>query len=112
MSFETIHAARHAHAAKRFAPGNGVGLIAGNGRKCIRRSGASPDKTVNLFLNVDERLFHAFSDYYRGNPKNFYGGILGMNGGSAFTGRLLFPFILEKAVPPAKHAKKRKSIEQ
>ena len=58
MGFETIHAARDAHAAERFSPGDGICFVAGCGRKRIRRFRAPPDESVNLFLDVDERLFH------------------------------------------------------
>src|ERR1035437_6694422 len=58
MSFETIHAARHAHAAESFAPRDGIGLVAGPSRKRIRRFGAPTDEAVNLFLDVDGRWFH------------------------------------------------------
>src|ERR1035437_9712420 len=58
MSFETIHAARHAHAAESLAPRDGIGLVAGPSRKRIRRFGAPTDEAVNLFLDVDGLLFH------------------------------------------------------
>jgi hypothetical protein len=57
MGFETMHAARHTHTAERFAPSDGIRLGARLGRKRVRRPGTTPDKAVNLFLNVDERLF-------------------------------------------------------
>lgn len=58
MGFETIHAARHAHAAESLPPRDGIGLVAGRRRKRIRRLGATPDHAANLFLDVDGRLFH------------------------------------------------------
>jgi hypothetical protein len=58
MGFETIHAARHMHATESFPPRDGVGLVAGPSRKRIRRFGAPTDEAVNLFLDVDGRLFH------------------------------------------------------
>ena len=53
-----MHAARHAHAAEGFPPSDGIGLVACRGRKRIRRFGAPTNEAVNLFLDVDERLFH------------------------------------------------------
>lgn len=58
MGFETMHATRHAHAAKNFAPRDGIGFVACRRGKCIRRFYAPTDEAVNLFLDVDERLFH------------------------------------------------------
>jgi len=34
------------------------GLHPHSGLQPVRRPGATPDKAVNLFLDVDERLFH------------------------------------------------------
>ena len=58
MGFETIHAARDARPAKGFSPRAGIGLVAGRGGKRVGRLGAPADEAVNLFLDVDERLFH------------------------------------------------------
>ena len=58
MGFETIHAARHTHATESFPPRDGIDLVAGPSRKRIRRFGAPTDEAVNLFLDVDGRLFH------------------------------------------------------
>ena len=58
MGLETIHSARNADAAERLAPRDGVRLVAGRGGKGVRRASAPTDKAVNLFLDVDQRLFH------------------------------------------------------
>ena len=58
MGFETIHTPRHANATERLLPSTRFRLIAVFGGERIRHLGAPPDKTVNLFLDVDKRCFH------------------------------------------------------
>jgi len=62
VGFETMHAARHAHTPKGFAPRDGIGLVAARGRKPVRRFGTAADHAVYLLLDVDNRLFHGFSE--------------------------------------------------
>jgi len=58
VGFETIYTARDAQTAERLPPRNGIGLVAGRGGKRIRPPGAPADTAINLFLDVDGRLFH------------------------------------------------------
>ena len=58
MGLKAVHPAGNAKAAKCSAPGDGLGFVARRGRERIRRSRAPADEAVNLFLDVDERLFH------------------------------------------------------
>jgi hypothetical protein len=58
MGFETVNAAWHPHPAKGFAPSDGIRLVARDCRKAIGRFRPAADEAVNLFLNVDEWLFH------------------------------------------------------
>jgi len=53
-----MHPARHPHPAESFALGDGIGFVAGRGRKRIGCFGAPADNAVNFFLDVDDRLFH------------------------------------------------------
>lgn len=59
MRLETMNATTCRDAPKRLLPGNRIGLPTMLDRQRVRRAGPSPDETVNLFLDVDERLFHA-----------------------------------------------------
>jgi hypothetical protein len=58
MSFETVHATGNAHAAKSFPPRDGVRFRAAGEGQGIGRPGAPTDEAINLFFDVDERLFH------------------------------------------------------
>ena len=58
MGFETMHAARHADAAKSLAPSDGFSLVAELGGQRVRHPGAPAHKAINLFLDVDKRWFH------------------------------------------------------
>jgi hypothetical protein len=58
VSLKPVNAARNTQSAKSFAPGNRIGLVAGDGGESIRLPGAFADDTVDVFLDIDERLFH------------------------------------------------------
>ena len=60
-----MHAARNADATERFAPRDGVRLVAGGCGKGVRHARAPPDKAVNVFLDVDERMFHGVESISR-----------------------------------------------
>jgi hypothetical protein len=63
VGLETMHTARDAHAAERFAPGDGIRLVAGRRRKSACHFCPAADKAVNLFFDVHERLFHVAKAY-------------------------------------------------
>lgn len=58
MGFEAIHAAWNPHPTQRFAPGDGIGLLAGCGGKRIRHFCAPADDAANFFLRINKRFFH------------------------------------------------------
>jgi hypothetical protein len=58
MRFETMHASWDAHTTESLPPRDGIGFRAACQRQCIRRLRPLADEAVNLFLDVDERLFH------------------------------------------------------
>jgi len=58
VSFETMDTARHTQSAQCLAPGNGFGSIARHGGERMRHFGAPANDAINLFLDIDGRLFH------------------------------------------------------
>ena len=59
MGFETMNALRQPAMLESFVKFQPRGLHPHSRFQPVRRPGATPDKAVNLFLNIDERLFHS-----------------------------------------------------
>jgi len=58
MSAKPVNSSRDVDAAKRFAPSDGISLVAGPHGKGVGRLKSSADDLIKLLFQVNQRLLH------------------------------------------------------